>query len=317
MSIPASLREVWREILGEIRKESRAVVAPFTTGGKLNLSSPHIVGTLPPSRGGAVPGGEALPPGGDTGQVLTKLSGADGDADWDDPSGGATDAADVAYDNAASGLTATDAQAALDELAARPSSSNGYTAPPLVAALTWVNQGASTAADATAPDGTPCLDLIPAAGTTSDNFRMLAKSAPATPYVWTVAMEINLFPNTGGGNKAGILWRESGSGKVSLLAIEMGALYWAYQLQKYNSPSSYSATYGTIQMPAGGGTPLWLRLEDDGTNRHWAISTNGVHFVRIYTVGRTDFITPNQIAVFIGQYTHSDGALRVRSWEEA
>jgi hypothetical protein len=33
-------------------------------------------------------GGATLPPGGTTGQVLTKSSGADGDADWSDPTGG-------------------------------------------------------------------------------------------------------------------------------------------------------------------------------------------------------------------------------------
>lgn len=33
-------------------------------------------------------GGGSVPPGGTTGQVLTKLSGTDGDADWQDPTGG-------------------------------------------------------------------------------------------------------------------------------------------------------------------------------------------------------------------------------------
>lgn len=76
MSIPAALREVWREILGEIRKESRAAVAPFTIGGKLNLASPHIVGTLAPDHGGAVPGsGGPVPPPPDTYAYLIDADG--------------------------------------------------------------------------------------------------------------------------------------------------------------------------------------------------------------------------------------------------
>lgn len=40
--------------------------------------------------------------------------------------GGSVTAADVSYDNATSGLTATDAQAAIDELAANAESGDGY-----------------------------------------------------------------------------------------------------------------------------------------------------------------------------------------------
>lgn len=58
--------------------------------------------------------GESLPPGGTTGQVLAKQSATDGDAVWVDP---VATAEDVSYNNATSGLAATDVQAAIDETA--------------------------------------------------------------------------------------------------------------------------------------------------------------------------------------------------------
>jgi hypothetical protein len=53
-------RETLRAIYQEIQRAALAAVAPFTRGGKLDLSSPNIVGHLPPARGGT--GGTAAPP---------------------------------------------------------------------------------------------------------------------------------------------------------------------------------------------------------------------------------------------------------------
>jgi hypothetical protein len=55
-------RELLRAIYEEIHKAARAVVAPFTRGGKLDLSSPNIVGHLPVSRGGTGGTGGIIPP---------------------------------------------------------------------------------------------------------------------------------------------------------------------------------------------------------------------------------------------------------------
>ncbi len=47
------LRLIYRQMHVEIDKALR----PFTRGGRLDLSSPHVVGTLPPEHGGSPPGG--------------------------------------------------------------------------------------------------------------------------------------------------------------------------------------------------------------------------------------------------------------------
>lgn len=60
-------RETLRSIYDTIIKEARAVVAPFTRGGKLDLSSPNSVGHLPPVRGGTGHDEGAEPPLGNPG----------------------------------------------------------------------------------------------------------------------------------------------------------------------------------------------------------------------------------------------------------
>jgi hypothetical protein len=61
------------------------------------------------------PAGPGVPTGGTDGQVLTKTSATDYATAWEDPTGGAGDAASVTF-TPAGNLAATDVQAALEEL---------------------------------------------------------------------------------------------------------------------------------------------------------------------------------------------------------
>lgn len=85
MSQTYAFRELWRDILREIRAQSRAAVAPFTVGGKLDRGTPNAVGHVPPSGGGTGHDRGAEPPLGnpDTdGQLLSST--ADGVRSWAD-----------------------------------------------------------------------------------------------------------------------------------------------------------------------------------------------------------------------------------------
>ena len=59
--------------------------------------------------------GVGVPSGGSAGQVLAKINGTDYNTEWVTPSSGGT-AAGTSYDNSTSGLTATNVQAAIDEI---------------------------------------------------------------------------------------------------------------------------------------------------------------------------------------------------------
>lgn len=86
------LRLLWQELLGEIGRQSRAVVAPFTVGGKLDRGTPNAVGQIPAVGGGTANGGQgAEPPLGDPasdGQVLSSTTA--GVRSWADPATGLT-----------------------------------------------------------------------------------------------------------------------------------------------------------------------------------------------------------------------------------
>lgn len=63
--------------------------------------------------------GVGVPVGGTAGQVLSKTDGTDYNTQWVDVASGGGTAAETTYDNAGSGLVATDVQVAIDEVEAR------------------------------------------------------------------------------------------------------------------------------------------------------------------------------------------------------
>jgi hypothetical protein len=65
---------------------------------------------------------------------------------------------------------------------------------------------------------------------------------------------------------------------------------------RWNSISSFNSDYNAVPVPALGARPCWLQFRDDGTNRNLEYSLNGIDFITQYTIGRTDFITPDRAA---------------------
>jgi hypothetical protein len=77
------------------------------------------------------------------------------------------------------------------------------------------------------------------------------------------------------------------------------ALTPAYQLQieKWNSATSSAGAYVAVGSPVA--TPMFLRITDDGTNRISSFSTDGVSFTQLHSVGRTNFLTADQVGIFV------------------
>ena len=143
---------------------------------------------------------------------------------------------------------------------------------------------------------------------------MYYRTAPATPYKITAA-----FVATPGINASlfafGLGFRSS-DGKISSFErmVESGLLKMgAY---KYDSPTSVNAAYyDKIGYPACGPL-LFLRIEDDGTNRKWSVSQDGVNFYEWQSVLRTDFHTPTQVGV-VGFGNSALGGFNLISWLES
>jgi hypothetical protein len=183
------------------------------------------------------------------------------------------------------------------------------TEPPSASWSTTTLGSATFAAD----KGGRLLNCVSAAG---DNWRLEYRTlSPTSNYTATFYIEqaLTLTAVTG----ATIVLRNSTSGSF----IQWGYLYNAvvgtspyFSAAKWTNPTTFSANYKTQAIQTSFGTPNWLRFKDDGTNRLLQLSYNGIDYFTFHSVGRTDFITPDQIG-WGGLNSSSDTALvRLRSW---
>lgn len=153
------------------------------------------------------------------------------------------------------------------------------------------------------------LLTIPSAS--GDNWRIEYEAlSPTSNYVYVAYIESSAI--TAANWNSGIILRDSSSGKFVSLNVNNNASGWYFAAQKWNSPSSISAQYTQSFFPI---LPNWLRIRDDGTNRYFEFSYNGVDWITLYSVSRTDFITPNQAGWGGSNSTGLLGYVRLRSFE--
>lgn len=168
--------------------------------------------------------------------------------------------------------------------------------------FSWVNQGTSTVT--TTQGG---ITLTPEANGGA-NIRIRTKTAPATPYTITVCM----IGQWGTAGFWGIGWRESSSGKLHNIYVGNGL----FNIHKWTNPTTFAANYTTVAyyfLP----TPIWLRITDNGTNRICSASADGQNYWVMHTIGRTDFITADQVNFFTDPRNSSvSGGVTILSWEE-
>jgi len=166
----------------------------------------------------------------------------------------------------------------------------GFT-PPVLANFTNINTIVATS-------GTVWGDTaitVTAAATGSINVRALVKAAPATPYTVTIAI-LPMFINAQY-VVMGPVFRQSSDGKLIQFGMgyESGAnLPWEVLGYRMTSPTVYASQFTTLDITAPI-SPLWMRIADNGTNRIFSMSPDGVTFLPVFTEGRTSFLTANQV----------------------
>lgn len=176
----------------------------------------------------------------------------------------------------------------------------------------WINQGTATV---NATRGGISLYTPP---TAAFSLRCRVKSAPTPPYVITAAL--NIFGvasiDTNGG---GLVWRQSSDGKLVHVRAgwSTGSANWRIYVTKFSDPTTSVANYTDRQIQDM--QPIiWLRLEDDNTDRIVSWSKDGYNFREIHSVGRTDYLTADQVG-FFGQSGNAsyDSYTTLLSWEES
>ncbi len=171
----------------------------------------------------------------------------------------------------------------------------------------WINQGTATLT--TTFDG---IFLAGPAGVT-DNIRIRKKAAPATPYTITALVMPLLYPADFA--SCGLLFRESGSGKLVTAAIgfDFSIATNVIQATKFNSPTSFSAHYVNIpDIPQ----VRFLRIADNGVSRISSYSADGQNFRVFHSIGRTDFLTANEVGFFVNTVNGQPPGLTLLSWKE-
>lgn len=157
---------------------------------------------------------------------------------------------------------------------------------PALQSWSWINQGGASVSSTNGG-----ISLV--SDTTTVNVRLRVMTAPAPPYTVTVLALIMVGADVTV-NQAGIGFRDSGSGKLANMNFLANG---NVEIQKWTSPTVFSANYTTSTWKASkfGVMPLWLQMSDNNTNRIFRSSTDGFNYLDIYSVGRTDFLTADQL----------------------
>jgi hypothetical protein len=184
---------------------------------------------------------------------------------------------------------------------------------PVLGNFSWANQGPASIVQN--PDSTLFL-LDPAS---NGGLRMQVQPAPAVPYTATLGMLPLILTDNGTVNQStcGMCLRDSISGNsIAFGPINnAGGSAFALVAATYTSGITYVANYArALNSPVNMGF-TWLRIKDDGALRYFQISADGYNFVTMFSVSRTDFITPDQFGffAFAGQVTQDCG-ITVASW---
>jgi hypothetical protein len=183
----------------------------------------------------------------------------------------------------------------------------------------WINQGGASIASTTVQGANGLYLSAPA--TAPYSLRIRKQAAPAAPYTVTIAITQPTSDQRATTLEAsvGLVFRQSSDGKLHTLS------FWPctaggnalLSSSKWTSETSFSAHYlsqSWIQQLA----PPWLRIQDDNTNRRMYFSYDGQHFVEFTAaVGRTDFLTADEVGFYAVGATSYVCGLTILSWVEA
>ena len=161
------------------------------------------------------------------------------------------------------------------------------TPPPALSNWTVLNQSSSTIEDYRGG----IRIVLPAS--LAGGIRGFYKSAPSTPYTATFGF-IGVHNNYDGAQIcAG--WRESSSGKMAVIRYRRESTP-TVRSGKYSDVSTLSADYTTqYYSTLSMGAMIWFQISDDGANRSVSLSNDGLNWVLLHSVGRTDYCTGDQI----------------------
>lgn len=188
---------------------------------------------------------------------------------------------------------------------------------PVSGDFAWINQGSASVV--TTNGG---IYLSGPSNSASYNWRIRKKAAPAAPYTITAAFLLNTeFLTSVSQGLGAILWRQSSDSKLVTISLSTSPSTGAatsplIELAKWNNENSFSAYYDSAAVGFNPCPLLFVRIADDNTNRKVSISVDGQNFIQIHSVGRTDFLTADEVGFAISPYAQESG-MTLLHWKEA
>lgn len=189
---------------------------------------------------------------------------------------------------------------------------NDLTAPPTASSWTFVNQGGATKDDSSnifvgAKKVTGVHIVAPAVS--GPNLRILKIAAPSTPY--TITAGFTPFTFSDNTYSFGAVWRQSSDGKLIEVGNNVSGNFGAgqWRVSKFDSPTSFNSHYKTANASFATGPVVWIRIADDGTNRISSYSADGDSFFQFHSVGRTDFLTADEVGWELNVENTTNGSI--------
>jgi hypothetical protein len=184
--------------------------------------------------------------------------------------------------------------------------------PPVAGNFAWNNQD-----DATLDTSGPVIWMTDPANA-SLSLHLQKITAPATPWTVTALIRGSSFRHGSGASAFGMAYRQSSDGKLHQVYVSGGGDAGNFAnlfINKWSSSTAFAAHYAGF--PNGlAEVPLWFRLADNGTNRIISLSLDGIHWTTIHTIGRTDYMTADEVGWFGAAYGHASMDMRagLYSW---
>lgn len=192
---------------------------------------------------------------------------------------------------------------------------------PSSSSWSWDNQGSSTASV-----GSGVLNFVAEPGS---GVVMYYRTAPATPYTITIRCDFVQSSLDGTNSTAqtsmgqGIAFRD-GTGKITFFIYYNIETYWGFDIENWNSSSSFNASVKThansnsVESPSVLTRSIrrYMRITDNGTNLLFSHSIDGVTWTQYHSYARTTFMGsgPTQIGIVVRKAANEKGHLHLFDW---
>lgn len=159
--------------------------------------------------------------------------------------------------------------------------------------FSWDDQGSATL--------TTTKDMLTIGVDGISSFRY--KTAPSTPYT----VEGGFLMNCNGLHilDCYLGFRNSVSGKIHTTGLRLNSGDVVLTSWKWTTSTVFASSYETANYDYPMGSLLLFKIEDDGVNRNMYVSMDGVNFTLFHSIGRTDFLTADQVVWGAGSDTAS------------